>query len=472
MPLTRRQQLVNERLLRSRRAEDDRLYHFDALLLFLALLAPFAVDKYRIFPHVQDISVVSLILLSAISFVRALIRQQNIAPLLTSFMLASAFIIYSSAIFTHNTGSNFYYSISSQRWFMYWMLGPILMLLGRGRNSTRAILRTVVIAAIFSMAVFTFRQFTWPLNSMADSSDPSLRSLARHSTAFRGARLFYAQYIAYAAICLIFPLWFYEKKRGIIFSLTSIIFLMLYAIVYSRLMLIYLPVALLVSIVVLSRLPLALKVSLGCIVAASLLAAFDVKAAAMLDYVEGDQVSGIGRLGTIRTIISVLPRYYLFGLGGDNSLLTYQQIFGRKFFPSDVGLLGDLFCYGILGLVALASLHFLVIRAAVATYLCCERQQGALRAIGIAAVWCSVLYLLMAGTFINYIAPDSIVVGGFILALPSLVGSYMGDYTYVSGSSEAVRASHFGKASEGRRGQKYRRAIAERSQFGVSGGGV
>lgn len=66
----------------------------------------------------------------------------------------------------------------------------------------------------------------------------------------------------------------------------------------------------------------------------------------------GEELSYTVRVGSSQTAWEVFSQHPLFGMGQDSAgSITFQELFGETFFPSDVGLLGIAFQFGAVGLL-------------------------------------------------------------------------------------------------------------------------
>jgi O-Antigen ligase len=66
----------------------------------------------------------------------------------------------------------------------------------------------------------------------------------------------------------------------------------------------------------------------------------------------GEELSYTVRVGSSQTAWEVVSKHPLFGMGQDSAgSVTFQELFGETFFPSDVGLLGIAFQFGAAGLL-------------------------------------------------------------------------------------------------------------------------
>ena len=78
-----------------------------------------------------------------------------------------------------------------------------------------------------------------------------------------------------------------------------------------------------------------------------------------LMYAEGAEV----RAKSYITATNNIKKYPLFGHGNSSAYSkTYQDIFGKKFFPSDLGLIGVTFKYGFIGLILYLSFNVYLFR--------------------------------------------------------------------------------------------------------------
>jgi O-antigen ligase len=68
------------------------------------------------------------------------------------------------------------------------------------------------------------------------------------------------------------------------------------------------------------------------------------------------------RISAFNTALRHLPDIFMVGAGEDSAYgSSYQMLFGANFYPSDLGLIGLTFKYGLIGLILYLYLHSLVI---------------------------------------------------------------------------------------------------------------
>jgi len=71
---------------------------------------------------------------------------------------------------------------------------------------------------------------------------------------------------------------------------------------------------------------------------------------------------GSVRLESYQTALNEIPKKWLLGVGEDSAFgQTYATLYGAKFFPSDLGLIGITFKYGFVGLFLYLYFHFSIL---------------------------------------------------------------------------------------------------------------
>jgi hypothetical protein len=75
-----------------------------------------------------------------------------------------------------------------------------------------------------------------------------------------------------------------------------------------------------------------------------------------------DAEGGNVRMAAFNTALRYLPDIFILGAGEDSAYgPSYQMLFGAKFYPSDLGLIGLTFKYGVVGLILYLYLHSKII---------------------------------------------------------------------------------------------------------------
>ena len=386
-------------------------------LLSLTLMGPLRLDVYGIFPMIGPISLISLAALWARFLLFPSATQKRTWMLL---LFIPPLILCLTAIWSYRFNIFFGGDLSSnllaQRWFFYWLLYPIGLALYENGMPLRKILHTIYITFILVLAIFAFRQLTIDFSLELTQGD-NARYIRNDS--FRGYRLYFAQYAFYAALYVSLAGAFFAKKNRWLFAIGFFLLAALYSQVYSRLHIAE-------SILVISFTALAFgdgtaKIQpIRQIISMILFITLGLIAIPFaVDYLSADKASGQWRLNSLEIILNEFSSRPWFGTGpGSTQSISLGDIFGAKFAPSDLGLIGITFVFGIVGL---AIDIFLLLKVWNAARLGFNQESGSFKHLRVAFLWLALFFLIGSTSFALIWTPDSIIVACIILILSELL---------------------------------------------------
>lgn len=328
------------------------------LLLFMAIFAGFQGGRYYMANRLQELGIASSLALYLLGAWQGLFLLPNsewrrwvIGPL----CLILGIMGVSSLVFTLNYSGKLLYSFFSAREFLLAFVGPGVYLLcrcGLPLDSVRRVIWCALVALMLNYLVF---YFTMDLRAAFFSSDHTVSNLVTYDE-WRGFRLkpplFAIMVALLAALALL-------RKPGnarvMLFALTVVsIGVFVWSIVLFRSTL----ASMLLSILLY---PLFLahrnRVQLMLVLLPVIVLVLPVTVTVALDnFMNAD--GGSIRAKAFMLAIEHAPRHLLLGAGEDSAYgQSYQDIVARYFFPSDLGLVGVTYKYGVVGLGLYVFMH-------------------------------------------------------------------------------------------------------------------
>jgi hypothetical protein len=275
-------------------------------------------------------------------------------------LLVGIVTIGSGLTYALRYGGNPLFNIMAAREFLFIFLCPGTYLCCRAGYSTERFTNVLWIVLIALMANYLFNYWRLDLKDMFFSADHRIQSLVTYDE-WRGFRLkpsLFALMVvivwaaaqlfnnstsaglkvaSFTAIAVAGYIWSIVMFRSTL--ATMAISLMIYPLFFHRpkniqLLIVLIPLALIIAPV------------LATIVYEN------------FSNAEGGNV----RLAAFNTALKHLPDIFVVGAGEDSAYgPTYQMLFGAKFYPSDLGLIGLTFKYGVMGLILYLYLHSKII---------------------------------------------------------------------------------------------------------------
>jgi len=391
------------------------------LMLFLAIFAGCQGGRYYMANRLQELGIACALGLFVIGAWRGaflLERQEWVNWVVRPLMLIVGIMLTSSVVFSLNYQGNVLYSFFSSREFLLAFMGPGTYLLVRTGLPLAVVKKIVWIVLAALMINYLFFYFTMDLQAAFFSSDHTVSNLVTFDE-WRGFRLKPPLFAIMVALLAAFMLLFQSRGLGSILLALVIAALAIYiwSIVQFRSTLATMILAVLLYPIFLSK-----TKRLRLIVVIAPLAALLIPVVAVLaldHFLQAD--GGNVRAKAFTLAFEHIPRHFLFGAGEDSAYgESYQDLVAPYFFPSDLGLVGTFYKYGLLGTLLYLFMHIKIWTALWRANIVARDQHGKHDAL----LW-GLLIFMTAQTFNLVLNPglayaQGITLGSIALALAAL----------------------------------------------------
>jgi hypothetical protein len=327
-------------------------------LLFLALFAGFQGGRYYLANRLQELGIASALALYGLGAWRALFsmpmpewRRWVLGPVL----LVGGIMVVSAAVFALQFEGRFLYSFFSAREFLLAFLGPGIYLLCRTGLPVGDVKRVAWLALIALMVNYLVFYNTMDLKAAFFSSDHTVSNLVTYDE-WRGFRLKPPLFAIMVALLAAFMLLLQARSAASVLFALLILALAghIWSIVLFRATLATLLLAMVLYPLLLSRMS---RLRWLVVSAPLLLLSLPAVAAFSLETFLGAEGGGI-RAKAFSAAFEFIGDHWLLGAGEDSAYGdSYQDIVAPYFFPSDIGLVGTAFKYGLLGLLLYLWMH-------------------------------------------------------------------------------------------------------------------
>ncbi|WOJ92170.1 hypothetical protein R0135_10255 [Congregibacter variabilis] len=326
--------------------------------IFMAVFAGCQGGRYYMSNRLQELGIACALLLFVMGCWQGLFRlpyQEWRSWVLSPLMLIGGIIGISSVVFVLNYSGSVLYSAFSAREFLLAFMGPGIYLLCRCGLPLQNVERTIWFALFALMINYLLFYFTMDLRAAFFSSDHTVSNLVTYD-AWRGFRLkpplFAIMVALLGALALIL------QSRGKAVKTAAIASVALAAYIWS-IVLFRSTLATMILSVMLYPLLLSHRNRLKLIVVMAplvVLAVPVVGSLAVENFMEAD--GGSIRAKAFLKAIDHIAMHPVLGAGEDSAYgLSYQEIVAPYFFPSDLGLMGVTYKYGVLGLILYLTMH-------------------------------------------------------------------------------------------------------------------
>lgn len=331
------------------------------IFFVLIFFAGFQGGKYFLNNRFQEIGIALTLCLFFYSATKVAISAKKVqwawwiwsAPLLVLYTMGIAAITFSVYSNTPTMLSFF-----ATREFLIVFLAPTIYFICRSGYPAARLERVLMISLVIIIFNYLFHYFRIDLQAALFSSDGYMEYLITYDE-WRGYRLkppTFALFILtlyifiylfqnkpllkkclwFFILCIVGYIWFLIKARSQMATL--VLAMMIYPFLFSRpnrinILLLVTPIAL--SVIIL------------------------VSGILIENFVNKDRV----RAKSFNTAIENIYKYPILGYGqGSNFGKNYQDIFGPKFFPSDLGIIGITFKYGFTGALLYVFFNFFLFK--------------------------------------------------------------------------------------------------------------
>lgn len=328
------------------------------ILLFIAIFAGCQGGRYYMANRLQELGIASSLALYLIGSWRGFFllpfrewRTWVLGPAL----LVGGIMGISSIVFTLNYSGKVLYSFFSAREFMLAFLGPGVYLLCRTGVSLALVRQVFWCALIALMINYLFFYFTMDLRAAFFSSDHTISNLVTYDE-WRGFRLKPPLFAMMVSILAGLALMVEAQRLRTKLLALSVIALGAY--IWSIVLFRSTLATMLLSMLLYPLLLSSRRQLVMIVVAAPLgmLAAPVVIALALDNFLAAD--GGSIRAKAFMLALEHIPRHPLLGAGEDSAYgQSYQDIVAPYFYPSDLGLVGTCYKWGVVGVSLYLGMH-------------------------------------------------------------------------------------------------------------------
>jgi len=324
----------------------------------LAVFAGFQGGRYYLANRLQELGIACALLLFGLGAWRALFslsRTEWMRWVAAPIYLIGGIMVISATVFTLNFEGNLLYSVFSAREFLLAFMGPGIYLLCRCGLPRESVERCLWISFVALMINYLFFYFTMDLRAAFFSSDHTISNLVTYD-AWRGFRL--KPPLFAIMIALLGSLVLLRQARGASLRLGALLTIVLATWIWSIVLFRSTLATMLLSVLLYplflsrrNRIPLIIVlIPLGLIVAPI------IGSLALENFLGAD--GGSVRAKAFAKAFEHIPGHLIFGAGEDSAYGdSYQDIVARYFFPSDLGLVGVTYKYGIAGVYLYLFMH-------------------------------------------------------------------------------------------------------------------
>ncbi|EAQ96638.1 membrane protein [Congregibacter litoralis] len=326
--------------------------------IFMATFAGCQGGRYYLANRLQELGIACALLLFVMGcwqgFFRLSYREWK-AWVVSPVLLLGGIIGISSVVFVLNYSGSVLFSAFSAREFLLAFMGPGIYLLVRCGLPLPQVERTIWCALFALMVNYLVFYFTMDLRAAFFSSDHTVSNLVTYD-AWRGFRLKPPLFAIMVALLGSLALLF--QSRGKAIKTAAIVSVALAAYIWS-IVLFRSTLATMILSVLLYPILLSHRTRLKLIVVAAPLAVLAIPvigAIAAENFMEAD--GGSIRAKAFLKALEHIALHPILGAGEDSAYgLSYQDIVAKYFFPSDLGLVGVTYKYGIVGVLLYLTMH-------------------------------------------------------------------------------------------------------------------
>jgi hypothetical protein len=329
-----------------------------ALLIFIAIFAGFQGGRYYFANRLQELGIASALGLYLLGSWRGLFllpypewRAWVVGPL----VLIGGIMGVSALVFTLNYSGNLLYSFFSAREFLLAFAGPGIYLLCRCGLPLQWVRRVFWTALVALMLNYLFFYFTMDLRAAFFSSDHTISNLVTYDE-WRGFRLKPPLFAMMVAILAAAALLVQSRRTPI--TLAALAVVGLGAFIWSIVMFRATLATMLLSV---ALYPLLLchrrRLQLVLVAAPLVMLLAPVALSIVIDHFLAADGGSI-RAKAFAKALEHIPRHPLLGAGEDSAFgQSYQNIVAPYFYPSDLGLVGTFYKYGLVGIALYLGMH-------------------------------------------------------------------------------------------------------------------
>jgi len=328
-------------------------------VLFVCFLGALGVDDY--FPRSilqEAIGALTLFAAFALAIVTRLPGERWVTLLILPLAAIAATALLYAFVFSQARGAPLLPSLLAQRFYVFYLLGPLVLLAWRAGAPQEEIEASFIAALYAAGFVYVVCYLALPLALYAESAEPTLRRLVQVDD-WRGVRLKGPMFV----FLLLFALEARRllRPRGALPLLATLVALL----GLLALFLVNVPRAHLAALAIAGALwPLFFAGPKRFRMGLAIAPLFATLGAALLFLVWDDVARTFEADPSFR--VRMQTAYYALQTIGERPLLgigqasyrstSYHDLYGTNFYPSDIGMLGVWFRYGLVGVVGYVAL--------------------------------------------------------------------------------------------------------------------
>jgi len=323
------------------------------ILLLIGLLGAFGVGNYYpglLFREMAGFCVVALYLWLALT---ARVKGGGYKMVVVPALALVGFMLLYAFVFSARTGAPLLPSVLAQRDFAFFLLAPAVYLLSARGWGPPEFERVFVLAALLAMAGYVAILTVANLAAWASSGDPYLEALVTYDE-LRGYRLKGPLFVfLFAALYFGWGLWRAKSalRLGLGLMLTALP-VALVVVNAPRSTVLAVVLALILYAVLFSRWK---RFGVSMILASVLVSASFFVVPYLVDAYAPELQSDWSyevRVESAERAWNYVLQYPILGIGQESyQSISYQDLLGARFYPSDLGLLGLAFQYGLVGVL-------------------------------------------------------------------------------------------------------------------------
>jgi hypothetical protein len=332
---------------------------FFVLLIFLAIFAGCQGGRYYFANRLQELGIASALLLflagSWRSFFTLSAKEWQRWVYLPVILVVGIMLI-SAVVFSVNYQGSMLYSFFAAREFMLAFAGPGIYLLCRTGLSQKLVELVIWVVLVALMLNYLFFCLTMDLSAVFFSPDHTVSNLVTYDE-WRGFRLKPPLFAIMVGLLGSFML-FLQSRLWLIRCIALVI--MGLAVYIWSIVLFRSTMATMLLSVILYPMFLSSRNRLHALVVlmpVGLIIVPLVLQFAMLHFLQAD--GGNIRAKAFALAFEHIPQHFLLGAGEDSNYgRSYQDLIAPYFYPSDLGLVGTFYKYGLLGTLLYLFIHF------------------------------------------------------------------------------------------------------------------
>jgi hypothetical protein len=328
-----------------------------ALLLGSFLGALGFLDFYRAL-YVSELAILCIVALFSWLAYSTTLDTRGVLLNVFSIVGLTLFVLLYAYIFSARTGAPLLPSVLAQRYYVFFLIAPVTYMLYRGGWRLIDFQRIFVLAALLATMSRVIVDLVPPTAPTTSPFMPPPRQVLifKQDTAYED----YSSLLRRLDASTLFTMLYFGRGLLRARDLTSFGFCLAVTALSLTLLVVNAPrtliAAALLALVLygafLSR-PGRTRVLVVLLpLVASVIALYATQLTSVLPSAFGGDVSYETRVQSTQIAWDVVSQYPLLGLGQESAQsISYQDMFGRHFYPTDVGLLGVVFQWGLLGLL-------------------------------------------------------------------------------------------------------------------------